>query len=212
MAWEYPFKRWGQLCSIYSGNKELIQELFDEIVKKYSSPERYYHTLRHIEALLKLSDDYSVHLADKGVIDFSIFYHDIIYNIPAVNNEGKSAALAVRRLQQLGVPYECTDRISLFIEATKDHKLKKVSNLSDLKYFLDFDLAVLGSEKNVYEEYALQVRKEYRIYPDILYYTGRRKFLSASLAQKHIYFTDEFRSRYEEHARRNMANELNSKA
>ena len=142
------------------------------------------------------------------VVDFAIFYHNIIYRVPASDNEHRSALVAAGRLPLLSVPTPVIEEVCLFIEATKTHELAAVSNVEDLKLFLDFDLAILAADWPVYEAYLNNIRKEYKFYPDMLYYPGRKKFLKTMLAKAHIYHTEIFRSSHEARARQNMQREL----
>jgi predicted metal-dependent HD superfamily phosphohydrolase len=52
------------------------------------------------------------------------------------------------------------------------------------------------------------VRKEYAIYPDLLYRPGRIKVLKYFLEKPRIYHTPYFWEKYEEQARANMEAEL----
>jgi predicted metal-dependent HD superfamily phosphohydrolase len=140
---------------------------------------------------------------------FSVFYHDIIYNVLRKDNEPRSAQIAVKRLQVLSVPPEKMEQVQLYIEATQSHAITvAVTNPADLQLFLDFDMSILGADWAVYEAYTHQVRREYRIYPDKMYYPGRKQFLQHCLQGEHIFQTPVFRDRYEARARENMAQEL----
>ncbi len=140
---------------------------------------------------------------------FSIFYHDIIYNVLRKDNELRSAALAVKRLALLQVPVVQREAVKVFIEATQTHKIPdKGVNQSDLAFFLDFDIAILGTFWEQYETYTRQVRKEYRVYPDMLYKPGRKKFLQSTLQADHLFHTHLFRTAFEAQARANMEKEL----
>lgn len=60
----------------------------------------------------------------------------------------------------------------------------------------------------VYEAYAAAVRKEYSIYPDLVYRPGRKKVLEAFLGMERIYKTDYFFRRLEATAKENMKKEI----
>jgi predicted metal-dependent HD superfamily phosphohydrolase len=201
--------RWDKLCGKYCNDRDLIDRFFKEIERKYTSSRRHYHNLQHIQALLDLCDNYAAQLTDADVMAFSVFYHDIIYNVLRKDNEPRSAQLAVKRLQALSVPPEKTEQVKLFIEATKTHALTAaVTHTGDLQLLLDFDMSILGVDWPAYEAYTQQVRREYRIYPDKIYYPGRKQFLQHCLQMEHIFQTPVFRDRYEARARENMVKEL----
>jgi predicted metal-dependent HD superfamily phosphohydrolase len=203
--------QWDQLCRKYSNDPQLIDRFFNEIVRKYTSARRHYHNGQHIQALLDLCERYAGQLNDPDVVAFAIFYHDIIYNVLRKDNEPRSARLAVKRLQALQVPPEKTAQVKLYIEATQTHAVTaSVTHVSDLQLFLDFDMCILGAGWEAYEAYTRQVRREYGVYPDKLYYPGRKQFLQQCLQTGHIFQTQAFRDAYEAKARENMARELRS--
>ena len=102
-----------------------------------------------------------------------------------------------------------TEKIKLieqFILSTKKH-FPLIEN-SDLHYFLDFDLAILGTEQTVYIDYAEKIRKEYKWIPSFLYNKNRKKVLQHFLEREPIYFTETFRNKFEITARENMKFEM----
>jgi len=230
-------KEFKSLFNKYTNNIELINSNWNELELKYSSKNRYYHNLSHISELLKLYYKFEHQLIEKDVILFAIFYHDIIYDVKKNNNEEKSAELAKIRLQEinnLGASSRGMNRIEFllfdasigelnplvglniqteknklvydYIVATKYHKIE--NNDTDLAYFLDFDMAILGKDWDNYLKYTVKIRKEYRIYPNILYRKGRKKALKHFLKTERIYKTDEFFNRFEVQARKNIQKEL----
>lgn len=205
---EYVRMRWEQLVQPYADSSRAAAGCLAEIMQAYGHKSRHYHNLRHVASLLKLSDQYGSLLQDSTVVDFAIFYHDIIYKVPGSGNEHKSAVLAAKRLQYMAVPAAVAEQVRLFIEATATHDVVTVQHPGDLAYFLDFDMSVLGAPWNDYEAYLKGVRKEYKWYPGMVYKPGRRKFLATTLAKQHIFFTDAFQQMFEAPARANMQREL----
>lgn len=200
---------WDQLTAKYCSDRELTARFYQEIESKYTSGRRHYHNLHHIAALLQFCEQYASELKDPDVVAFAVFYHDIIYNVLRKDNEPRSAQLAVKRLKALGVPAAATEQVKLYIEATQTHAVTAaVIHMGDLQLFIDFDMSILAAEWEAYEEYTRQVRKEYRIYPDKLYYPGRKQFLQHCLQAEHIFQTPVFIQRYEGIARENIAKEL----
>lgn len=203
--------RWTALLAPFTADKTLQEKYGREIERKYAASARHYHTLQHIHDMLALSEQYKAHAQQPDIIDFSILYHDIIYNAWRKDNEERSAALAVQRLSELGVPADKTGLVKLFIEATQTHTIPPGTGAQhDLCLFLDLDMAILAAEWNTYVAYTAQVRKEYHIYPEMLYKAGRRKFLQNTLQSPTIFHTDLCRGQFESRARRNMEKELQS--
>jgi len=199
---------WDQLAGKYCNDTALTGRLFQEIEKKYTTSRRHYHNLEHIDALLHLCEVYAGQLHNRDVVEFSVFYHDIIYNVLRKDNELRSAQVAAKRLRALSVPTPIIEQVKIYIEATQTHKITDaVTHTSDLQLFLDFDMSILGVGWGFYKTYTEQVRREYRIYPNLLYNRGRLQFLAHCLGAEFIFQTAIFRELYEARARENMAKE-----
>ena len=91
------------------------------------------------------------------------------------------------------------------IEATKEHQL---SPDNDTNILLDLDLSILGKSPVEYKRYSEGIRKEYHIYPDIVYRNGRKKVLKSFLEKDSIFKTAFFRKEYESQAKENLIAEL----
>ena len=94
-----------------------------------------------------------------------------------------------------------------FVEATK-HAAAAATSDTDLDHLLDFDVSILAAEPVAYEAYARAIRKEYAIYPDLIYRPGRAKVLRAFMAQPSIYRAPELAAMWEARARVDLAAEL----
>ncbi len=193
--------------SQYSQDTADINGTFDELSKLYSSPKRYYHDITHITNLLKLWESNKNKLGDEEIVYLVIWFHDAIYDSWKSDNEELSAEMAKEFLIKINYPIYKIDKIGQYILATKTHES---NGDSDLDFFLDFDLSILGADETIYDIYAQQIRDEFSFYPNFLYNRGRRKVLNAILEKKSIYKTDEFRSLLENQARLNIQRELDS--
>lgn len=194
-----------QLCAQFTNDAAQINQCWQQLHKGYSSKKRYYHNWQHIQTLLQELEAAKHLLLDYHTVVFAVFYHDAVYNVLKQNNEAKSAELAILHLSKMGVPLILQQQCSALIMATQHHGL---SSNNDCNYFIDADLGILGSAPIVYQRYVAAIRKEYAIYPDIAYKTGRQKVLRHFLQMKHIFKTDFFAERYEAQARENIAQEL----
>lgn len=195
-----------QLLTNYTDNNRLINELWIEIEKHYSSKKRHYHTLQHLDNLLTQLTEIKGEIQNWDTILFTLYYHDIIYNILKSDNEEKSADLAEKRLTQISVSNDKVELCKKHILATKSH-LKATDN--DTNYFTDADLSVLGQDWETYSSYYKNIRKEYSIYPDFVYNLGRKKVLNHFLSMDRIFKTDLFFGKFEKQAKENLTNELN---
>lgn len=188
----------------YTGNPELIEKLWDEIDKNYSSPGRYYHTLLHLDAMISQLEEVRTKILDWDLVLFTVFYHDIIYEPIKTNNEEKSAELARRRLSAISFPENKISKCFAMILATKNHSQ---TGDSDTDYFTDADLSILGQPWDEYSTYIKQIRKEYAVFPDLIYNSGRKKVLNQFLQMDRIYKSDYFYKKFESKARENLLRE-----
>lgn len=189
----------------HAPGEERAAGLWAEIEKNYTRRRRYYHNLQHLQALCELLLPHQQLMQDPDTLLFSLFYHDFIYRVTRKDNEARSAAHAMIVLEKLEYPAE--KRLACFeqIHATRTHAW---SASPDTNLFTDADLGILGQPPEQYRQYCKQVRKEYAIYPDLLYRPGRKKVVEHFLSMERIYKTPVFFSRLEQQARENLQREL----
>ncbi|RZN83713.1 MAG: hypothetical protein EVB11_04220 [Winogradskyella sp.] len=144
---------------------------------------------------------------DFEAINFAIWYHDIICKSTKKDNEEKSAIYAKKCLKSLNFEEKRTKIIQNLIISTKRHEVILNKNL-DNSYLLDFDLSILGTKWESYLIYIQNIRKEYKIYPNFMYKPGRKKVLLYFLEREHLYFTEEYRFKFESQARMNIKKEI----
>jgi predicted metal-dependent HD superfamily phosphohydrolase len=181
-----------------------------ELVSAYTAPDRHYHDLRHIEALLGLADACAGAIMDRDAVEAAIWFHDAVYDTRRGDNEERSAALAMARLAG------STDdgriaRIAAMIRATADHRVPDFSDAGaaqDCALFLDMDLAILGASPADFDAYEAAVCREYDWVTEPQWRAGRREVLAGFLARPAIYATAQFRASHEAAARRNLAHAI----
>jgi len=196
-----------EVTSKYSANESLSLKLFDELIIRYTETGRYYHSLIHIETMLgDIRAYYNGQIPDE--LFFAAWFHDAVYNALLNNNEAKSAVLAVRRLRQLQVPGGIITKVENLILKTANHFDAEADD-EITAVFLDVDLKIMGTDETTYKKYTEAVRKEYSMYPDMLFNRGRKKFIEKALVAKRIFKSDKFYTTYEQQARKNLLTELN---
>lgn len=198
-------EKFTDLCLPFSKDQKLINGFWKEIETKYTERGRHYHNLFHLENMFLELENVKNKITDFNSVSFSVFYHDIIYDATSKSNEEKSALYAADRLHKLNLDEDLISNINTQILATKSHQK---SEDTDTDYLLDADLSILGKDLPVYMEYTRKIRKEYAIYPDLLYKPGRKKVLRHFLELDTIFKTEDFRNKYELKARENMTTEL----
>ena len=173
-----------------------------EVVEMYSTPPRAYHNLDHIRGCLSHFDT-ARHLADHPrQIEAAIWFHDCIYDPKAHDNEARSADVAERMLGELGFARDFIDESKRLILATT-HSAAPADN--DTALLVDIDLAILGAESSEFDRYERAIRQEYAHVPDRDFALGRSAILRKFLKRPSIYTTEDFRSRFENRARENLA-------
>ena len=197
---------WQNLASKYCNNT-LAEELWTEIETNYTKKTRHYHNLVHIYNMLLQAETYKTEIKDFEALQFTIWYHDIIYKSSKKDNEEKSALFTEKRLKSINFDSKRIENIKKLITSTKKHELTIDKN-RDNAYLLDLDLSILGSDWDTYQKYISNIRKEYKIFPDFMYKPGRKKVLKHFLDRKTLYFTDAFRNKYETKARGNLKKEI----
>ena len=206
---EYVKGKWQQLTA-FSKKEELKEQLWNEIIYRYSGQHRHYHNLNHIAYLYTLLDKYIDKITNPAVMGFAILYHDVVYDTYSSDNEEQSAAFAEAHLRQLNLNSALIDNVKIFIKATKNHQIREsISLQNDLSFFLDFDMSVLGADEEMYKMYSQKIRREYSKYPDPIYREGRKQALQKYLTVKSIFSTNELKEEMEQKARENINREVN---
>jgi predicted metal-dependent HD superfamily phosphohydrolase len=176
-------------------------QLYDEVIKKYAEPDRYYHTQQHLaECLEKFAE--LRHLATyPAEIELALWFHDAIYEPLRHDNEFMSAEWARSSVLNAGMDKIVADRIYDLVMATRHHA--KPDEM-DTKILIDVDLAILGAQPERYKGYEQQIRQEYSLVPEITFRLKRTEILQRFLAQPTIFNTPLFIERYEQQARLNL--------
>ncbi len=197
---------WVDMVANFSLPENKNIEIFTLLGTQYKEETRHYHNWQHIKAMIKGLHSYPEEINDTLSIELAIWFHDAIYVPLRKDNESRSAKFFHEQLS-LYLPIERTRKVMGYIEATKNHS--KTTD-RDLQIFLDLDLAILGQSKTVYQNYANQVREEFGYVPNFLYKRGRKLVLKSFLDKNTIYQTLFFKEKYEEQARKNIQEELES--
>ena len=197
---------WQDLISDYA-DISLIDSLWTTIESQYTFKNRHYHNLSHLYNMFLQLEDFKTEIEDFDSLRLAIWYHDIIYKSTTKDNEEQSALFAEKALKDLKHDSFNIENIKNLIISTKKHELILTENL-DNAYLLDLDLSILGTDWEIYNKYTQNIRKEYKIYPDILYKPGRKKVLKHFLERDSLYFTERFKTKFEKQARNNLIQEI----
>ncbi len=180
------------------------EPVWTELIRLYSQPERQYHTPRHLCHCLQQLDLASALMEDPGAVEIALWFHDIIFEPDAPDNEAQSAAL-FRRAADKQFPQDCIDKVSDMILATVHCEPPQAQ---DARYLCDIDLSSLGFPWERFLEDSAAVRAEQTGTTDAQFYSAKIRFFSSLLERPSIFLTDFFRNRYERGARENMQHHI----
>lgn len=177
---------------------------------RYAEPQRHYHGLAHVEALLGWLAHWHGLARAPRLIEAAIWFHDAVYDTHRDDNEPRSADLACRELRALAWPEADVARVVTMVRATRHHAAD--ASAADTLLFLDLDLSVLAQRADVYDAYSAAVRAEFAWVDAARYRAGRLRVLQRFMARAVIYRTPALRAAWESAARANLAREIQATA
>jgi hypothetical protein len=111
----------------------LSEKVFLDLVIAYSSAGRVYHTLNHIQQVLKTIEQMRSLTLNLPTIQLAAWFHDVIYDSIAKDNEEKSAEYAEVVLNSLKIPKTIIAQVKNLILYTKTHQAQLL--ISTAKFF-----------------------------------------------------------------------------
>jgi len=178
--------------------------VWETLAAHYSEPHRHYHNLAHIDSMLDLLMSLE---AGEPALELAIWFHDVIYDPKATDNEERSARFFQTSLGHALHPALAADVVRLIL-ATQ-HSAPR-TGLADEDLIRDIDLSILAAPPETYRTYAAAIRKEYAHVPDEAFSKGRAAVLNHFLASP-VFTTPAFIGK-EQAARSNLGSELVSLA
>jgi predicted metal-dependent HD superfamily phosphohydrolase len=195
---------WIRLLGSYDVSPAAAYPIFDRLMAAYSESHRHYHNLEHISEMLRVVSRLADLTTGVGVVQLAVWFHDVVYNSRAKDNEERSAARAVAELNFL--PSDMLEHIRAMILATRHTTEAPID--ADTAVLLDADLAMLGAEERRYDRYASAIRQEYAWVEEAPYREGRSKVLDSFLLRPRIFCTQRMFEVGESAARANLRREL----
>ena len=141
---------------------------------RYSEPHRYYHTLGHIAQCLTELDSARDRIGEFDATELAIWFHDVIYNYGAKDNEELSAE-AFREHANDHMAAGLVERVNQLILATKHTGFAEDEGVA---YMVDIDLSGFGLPWEGYlaDSDALRLEAPSEV-SDEKYYGGKLRFL-----------------------------------
>ena len=189
------------------GGREGKGRIFDELEAHYLEPHRHYHTTGHIMFCLDELDKVSADIKQRGAVlqqdavELSIWFHDVVLEIPGANNEQKSAQLFLE-VSDGRLDNDLRNRVHDAIIATT-HKTSP--DVLESQLTVDIDLSGLAQSWPEFFVDSRLVRAEFSHLSDKEFNVGQGKFMKSLLDRASIYSTEYFLDTHEATARKNVA-------
>ncbi|MEH0110486.1 DUF4031 domain-containing protein [Tersicoccus sp. MR15.9] len=185
------------------------RRLGEELLSRWGEPHRRYHDVRHLLACLNALGALEYGGEDFGALPRSVWlaawFHDAVYRGVAGEDEEQSAQLAERTLTAAGLDDAEVAEVARLVRLTAGHAPGDDDAAG--RVLCDADLAVLGRDEAGYRSYLADVRAEYAHLSDEVFATGRQVVVEHLLALDPLFHTRLGKQRWEEAARRNLAEE-----
>lgn len=175
-------------------------EWHERLLGCYAEAQRHYHTVQHLGEMLHEFAAARGLARNAPLVELAIWFHDAVYDPRALDNEERSAELAVKCLREANADESVGRAVAELVLATKHH----VAATPDQALLIDADLAILGKPGERFAEYERQIREEYAWVPAALFAEKRAEVLQRFLERPRIYRTEYFFNRYEVPARANV--------
>ena len=180
-------------------------DTFEALDESYAEKHRKYHTAEHINATLEHFEMVKHQCEKPQLLELALWFHDVIYQPFSSSNEADSAQWAKQFLHNNKAGLDAENFVVELIMATL-HTAEPENK--DQALLVDIDLSILGSKEEVYQQFAKDIRFEYKRVPYFLYKKKRKEVLVSFLNRDAIYKTPYYRAELESQARVNMKSEL----
>ena len=202
-------QRWQETCG-WLALPPVLWPVGERLLARYQEPTRHYHGPGHILALLSHLDNFVGVVRNHDAVEIAIWFHDAIYDPTASGdqNERHSAHLFHRELGDVLRGQLSSDTVETLILATRHEDTRPAS--SDESLIRDLDLSVLAEPSARYLTYTEDISREYSHLDETTFREGRTQFIKKFLSRKQIYKTRHFRKLWEDQARENLVEELDS--
>ncbi|MEV7390607.1 MULTISPECIES: hypothetical protein [unclassified Streptomyces] len=178
----------------------------DELLRRWQEPQRRYHTLAHLTAVLDHIDVLEEYAADPELVRLAAWFHDAVYLPDRSTNEERSARLAERALPEAMISAKNTAEVARLVRLTVTHDPADGDRNGEV--LCDADLAILAAPPSAYAAYTAAVREEYHFVPNDAFREGRSAILRQLLDLPALFRTPHGRTEWEPTARYNLAAEL----
>ncbi len=172
------------------------------LLDAYREPQRFYHTLEHIEHCLGMFELCKPELEQPDAVELAIWFHDAVYVAGAPDNEARSAEL-YRRLAD-GVHAEPLVALVVRLIMATLHDGDSLDD-TDADYMVDIDLSSFGLDWDAFLRDSKNLRRERPAVSDEDFYRNQGDFQKLLLARERFFHSRFFQQRFEQRARANLS-------
>lgn len=207
--------------------KEKLKEACKNLVERWSSDDRHYHTLRHLIDTVTNVEKLIPEMHKPDLVRLAAWYHGVVFSTEEAStytrnggeDEQASAEFALQDLLELGVPEKNAQRVAELVAGIRSKTSENTGNIApdetsrldlidiDLQALRDAHMGTLSTEPQRYKTYIGLVRKEYSHIPLLAYLTARRTIMN-KLLKRPVLFLTPLARQWEGPARENLAAEV----
>lgn len=195
----HRFQQLWRHCLLASADDESA-DVHARLVESYSEPQRFYHTLGHIEHCLSLFDKISAELQNPEALELAIWFHDVIYRPGAKDNEQLSADQFMALTRNI-FSNNVRDTVYQHIMATV-HDGSEFEN-ADTNYMLDIDLSSFGRPWPEFIQDSDNLRLEMGDLSDEVFYKRQASFQNRLFSRPRFFRSKYFYDHFESQAKQN---------
>ena len=199
---------------------QLSEKTLKYLRKQYAQKHRHYHTIRHVNDIINTIYVNERFFNCPTAAYLAAWFHDVVYEVGDAykDNERLSCVQFLHWMENEHKEFYDSDegaRVMLLalrmIGATLGHGFSAIreseklsdEDINDIGLFLDADLRILAADEKQLLEYESNIRKEFSIYPDLVYNQGRKQVLESFLERPQLYFS-KIGAQWEQKARANL--------
>jgi predicted metal-dependent HD superfamily phosphohydrolase len=192
------FGLWNR-CSLPDSDAD-ASAVWAALIESYNEPWRQYHTAEHLCHCLQQLDLASSLMEHPEAVELALWFHDIIIQPDAPNNEEQSAKMFERTAEK-HFARDLVKKVAVLIHTTVHRDPPQEQNA---RYLCDIDLSSLALPWEQFLTDSAALRAEHSETADAPFYRAKIRFLSSLLDRPAIFLTEFFRSRHEHAARENI--------
>ncbi|MBP9738761.1 hypothetical protein KBD20_03665 [Candidatus Saccharibacteria bacterium] len=196
------------LLTKHGASEEFVVGFVQNMIFRHQEPWRHYHVVDHPADVAGFVVAHANLLVAPVPTVITAIGHDAVLmaQAPKYVNEELTAQL-LEYMARPHIPDHETSLVGTYTRASASHLHDP--NDPDLSLFLDGDLKILGASEDIFEEYDVNVGKEYEdAYDRSSYIMGRHHVLRGIFLRDRIYQTDVAYNLFERQAKLNLGKKL----